>query len=112
MKDHLEAAVQRMRHGSRTDRRKIDRPNLSPFELHVARLCRRTGVTFVGIQSRIGDVPAQAILINHYGSSFCCPCDDISIGRVLVELHRSEIPWKEAEDRRADQVRQVMEVQS
>ena len=94
MQEHLEAAVQRMR----GDHRKIDRPSLSPFEIHCARLCRDIpGVTFVGIQ-RIENFPAQAILINRYKSSFCVPVVDFSVGRILLELHRSEIPWKEAED--------------
>ena len=98
----------------RADRRKIDRANLSPFELHVARLCHNTNSTFVGIQKAYPEygLQAQIILLNAYRSSLAIPVTEFSVGRLLVELRRSEIPWVEAEYRQVNVITQLQEVQS
>jgi hypothetical protein len=98
----------------RADRRRIDRPNLSPFELHVARICRNTNSNFVGIQKAYPEYGLQALIIvlNANRSSLAIPVTEFSVGRLLVELERSERPWKEAEGRQANVLARLQEVQS
>src|ERR1700674_4336678 len=95
----------------RSDRRAIDRAALSPFEVHCASLCRQIGATFVGIQKAYPEyeLQAQVIVLNAYRSSLAIPVTEFSVGRLLVEPRRSELPWVEAEDRKADQLRQFAE---
>jgi hypothetical protein len=69
----------------RNDRRAIDRPRLSRFEIRLARLCRNAGVTFVGVQKKLESFPAQVIVLKSFQSSFCVPVEDFSLARLLVE---------------------------